>query len=93
MDEQLKKQVELLESQLAELKKTSQNRESRLSFLETMLIGQRVVIKNFEGILKIGTVAPTTNDTQEGSLLLTNESGTYKLYARINNGWRAVTLT
>lgn len=65
----------------------------RIQALETILVNSRVVIKNFEGALKIGSSVPTTNDTQEGSIMLTNESGTYKLYARINNGWRAVTLT
>lgn len=40
----------------------------------------------------IFTSAPT-HDAQEGTILLANESGTYKLYAYINGGWRSVTLT
>lgn len=65
----------------------------RVDQLENKLSSARVVIKNLEGAFKIATSAVTTNDMQEGSLILSNESGTYKLYARINNGWRSVTLT
>ena len=38
------------------------------------------------------TSAPT-HKPQEGTILLANESGTYKLYAFINGAWRTTTLT
>jgi len=41
---------------------------------------------------QIFTSAPT-HDAKEGTLVLANESGTYKLYAYINGGWRGITLT
>lgn len=44
------------------------------------------------GGFKIYTSAPTHN-APEGTILLANESGTYKIYARINKGWRSATLT
>ena len=40
----------------------------------------------------IFTATPTHN-AEEGTILLANESGTYKLYAFINGGWSGVTLT
>lgn len=40
----------------------------------------------------IFTSAPT-HKTKEGTIILANESGTYKLYAYINGGWRGVELT
>lgn len=40
----------------------------------------------------IFTAAPT-HTALEGTIVLANESGTYKLYAYINAGWRTVTLT
>lgn len=40
----------------------------------------------------IFTTAPT-HVAKEGTIILANESGTYKLYAYINSGWRSVTLT
>jgi len=82
-----------LEQKNLALEQKSVSLETRIRFLETLIISPRVQIKNLEGALKIGSTAPTTNDTQEGCLFLTNESGTYKFYARINNGWRGVTLT
>ena len=61
--------------------------------LQNRLRDARVIIKNFEGAFKILDAAPTTTDTQEGCIYLTNVAGVYGLYARINNGWRAVALT
>jgi hypothetical protein len=40
----------------------------------------------------IVSTAPADN-APEGTLRLYSSGGTYKLYARISNGWRAVTLT
>lgn len=68
-----------------------QNRE--IVSLQNRLRDSRVIIKNFEGAFKILDAAPTTSDTQEGCLYLTNVGGVYGLYARINNGWRTVALT
>jgi len=47
--------------------------------------------KDFMGF-PVFTSAPTHN-AQEGTIILANESGTYKLYAFINGGWRTTTLT
>ena len=85
--------ISTLQRQFAQLQQQNASLENRVRYLETLIISPRVQIKNFEGALKVGSVAPTTNDTQEGCLFLTNESGTYNLYARINNAWRVVTLT
>ncbi len=40
----------------------------------------------------IFTSAPT-HKAEEGTIILANISGTYKLYAYINKGWREETLT
>lgn len=55
------------------------------------LDSKKIDPKNFKGF-PIFTTAPTHN-AQEGTILLANESGTYKLYAYINGGWRTTTLT
>ena len=47
--------------------------------------------KNFKGF-PIFTSAPT-HTALEGTIILANESGTYKLYAFINGAWRTTTLT
>ena len=47
--------------------------------------------KNLKGF-PIFTAAPT-HTAQEGTIILANESGTYKLYAFINGGWRSEVLT
>lgn len=93
MNPEQDQKIQTLEQKNRQLEQKNLALETRIRFLETLIISPRVQIKNLEGALKIGSTAPTTNDTQEGCLFLTNESGTYKFYARINNGWRGVTLT
>lgn len=82
-----------IEMKIGALEQKNAALEARIRYLESLIINSRVRIKNFEGAAKVGSVAPTTNDTEEGCFLFTNESGTYKIYARINNGWRSSTLT
>jgi hypothetical protein len=41
---------------------------------------------------RVTSTAPTAK-ANEGTLILANESGTYKIYAYINGGWRSATLT
>lgn len=84
---------EQLEKAIQDLQKENTNLRQDVSLLKSGLTSARVVIKNFEGALKIATAIPTTDDTQEGSLTLVNDGVTYSLSARINNGWRSVTLT
>jgi hypothetical protein len=61
------------------------------SHKHTGLDAPRLNPKYFLGF-PIFTAAPTHN-ALEGTIILANESGTYKLYAFINGGWRTTTLT
>ena len=47
--------------------------------------------KNLKGF-PVFTSAPT-HTAPEGTIILANESGTYKFYAYINGGWRSETLS
>lgn len=66
-------------------------REEFENHQHTGIDGKRIEAQNLLGF-PIFTSAPT-HDAIEGTILLANESGTYKLYAYINGGWRSVTLT
>lgn len=82
-----------IEAALNALTKENADMKERVRILENQLSNARVLIKNFEGAFKIFGATPTTDDAQEGSVYLVNNGGTYSLSARINNGWRSVTLT
>lgn len=55
------------------------------------LDAERIEPKDLLGF-PIFTSAPT-HKAKEGTIILANESGTYKLYAYINSGWRGTPLT
>ena len=78
--ESLKRQVTMLSDKLDDLRKQTNN--------------PRVVIDNFEGVLKILPAVPTTTQGfRDGSVVLTDVGGTRKIYVYITGAWYSVTVT
>lgn len=77
------------------LKKKIDGLNQRIRDLETVVFSVRTNIDNLEGNFKILTAEPTASDTNwdEGSLILTDVSGTRKLFVRINQAWYSVEVT
>lgn len=69
--------------------------KQRIRDLEALVVAPRVVLQNFEGIFKTLAAAPTAADTdfQDGTLLLSDVSGTRTIHVRINGTWYGVPVT
>lgn len=64
-----------------------------LDAISALVISPRVSFENFEGSFKTLSTAPTTTNFQNGSLVLSDVSGTRKINVRINGAWYSVTVT
>lgn len=72
-----------------------QNLEQSLMQVKLDFYGPRVRIQQLEGTFKTLAVAPTSSDTdfQDGTLILSDVSGTRRIHVRIGGAWYAVTVT
>lgn len=76
-----------LRNQIAELKQSVETLRGQVS-------GARVRFQNFEGLFKtFTTAAPTANDFPNGSIILSDISGTRKINVVINGVVYSVTVT
>ncbi len=96
MDEQTRMEIDSLKKSLADMKRELSAIKETATITRARLDSPRVKFKNFEGAFKTRTDAePTSTDTdwENGTILLTNVSGTQKLFARIDGSWYSATLT
>lgn len=91
MDEQAKKYEEL-SRKFEELSRQFKDLQTQSNLATQFLKGARVRVDNLEGSFKTLTVAPSTG-FQNGSLVLTDISGTRKINVLINGTWYSVTVT
>jgi len=91
MDEQAKKYEEL-SRKFEELSRQFKDLQTQSNLATQFLKGARVRVDNLEGSFKTLTVAPSTG-FQNGSLVLTDISGTRKINVLINGAWYSVTVT
>jgi len=91
MDEQAKKYEEL-SRKFEELSRQFKDLQTQSNLATQFLKGARVRVDNLEGSFKTLAVAPSTG-FQNGSLVLTDISGTRKINVLINGTWYSVTVT
>lgn len=91
MDEQTRKYEEL-SRKFEEMSRQFKELQAQSNLATQSLKGARVRIDNLEGSFKVLTTAPTTG-FQNGSLVLTDISGTRKINVLINGTWYSTTVT
>lgn len=91
MDEQTRKYEEL-SRKFEEMSRQFKELQAQSNLATQYLKGARIRIDNLEGSFKVLTTAPTTG-FQNGSLVLTDISGTRKINVLINGTWYSTTVT
>lgn len=85
-------QFQQMQKEIETLKKTVARLEASLRETDNYVKAPRVQIKNFEGLFKTLTTAPTTG-FPDGALVFTDIAGTRKINVLINKVWYSVTVT